>query len=126
MSLRTKLFTAYEKAELTEPADRVVLVPEGFSLWAFVFSFFWLIYHRLWVATLGYIVLLVLLGYVSEQFGLSEITVGLVQLFLQVMLGFSAHDLRRQSLRWRGYHFTGVVAAETPLNAERRYYDRVA
>ncbi len=31
-------------------SDRLVFVRDGFYFWAFVFSFFWLIWHRLWLA----------------------------------------------------------------------------
>jgi hypothetical protein len=123
MSLRTKIYTAYEKPDLAEPADRLVLVREGFSIWAFLFTVLWLISERLWLATIGYLALIVVIIQAGEQFGASPISLALAQLFVQLLLGFSAYDLKRWTLTRRGYHFTGIVTAENELNATRRYYD---
>lgn len=123
---RTKIFTAYENAERPDPADRVELVREGFSLFAFLFHVLWLLYNRLWIPAAGFVLLIGLLGYVGETFHLSQITISAVQLFLQLMLGFVACDVKGWNLARRGYRMTGVVAAETELHAQRRYYDAIA
>src|SRR4051794_11415266 len=37
-------------------ADKFVFVRDGFHVWAFVFGPLWLLFHRLWLALLGYLV----------------------------------------------------------------------
>lgn len=123
MSLRTKRFTTHEKPDHPEPSARVEIVPEGFSFFALIFNVFWLVYKRLWLALGGYVVLILAIGYAAEYFQLPQASVVVVQLLLQVLLGFSGYDLVRLKLSGKGYKFTGVVVAETSLNAERRYYD---
>ena len=123
MSLRTKIYTAHEKPETAELADRVILVREGFSFWAFLFSLLWLLSERLWLASLGYFFLLVTIGYLAEELAFNSLQLAAAQLFLQVMLGCLAYDLKRWTLARHGYRMTGIVAAETDLNALRRYYD---
>ena len=41
--------------DLRAAGDRVVFVRDSFHVWAFVFGGFWLLYHRLWWALLGYV-----------------------------------------------------------------------
>lgn len=123
--MRTKIFTVHENVAIAEPSERVMLVREGFSLWAFAFTVFWLVMHRLWLEALGFMLLLGMAAYVVQSYGFGEEGQGLVQLFLTVMLGFAAHDLERAALARRGYRMTGVVAAESELAAERRFYDTV-
>ncbi len=120
---KTKIYTVHVNPEKPDPADRVELVREGFTVWAFLFHVFWLLYNRLWLATLGYMAILMCLMLFAEAFHISQISFGMLQLFMQVTLGFVAHDLRRSKLRRRGYVMESVVAAETELNAQRRYHD---
>ena len=126
MSLKTRIFTTHLNPGIKDAEDRVMMVEEGFSWLALLFTFFWLICNRLWLEALGYLVLLGLIQYGVEVYGLSPAVVMVGQLFLAVLLGFSAFDLKRAALERRGYRMSGVVAAESPLNAERRYYDHTA
>lgn len=126
MQQRTKIYTVYECPEKPDAADRVELVQEGFSFAAFLLHVLWLLYQRLWIPALAYVALLAGLGYAGEQIGISRISMAALQLLLQLMLGYVAYDLQRWRLTRRGYRFTGVVAAESVLNAQRRYYDAVA
>lgn len=126
MFQRTKLFTVYEKPEASDPSDRVMLLPEGFSWMAFLFNFLWLLYARLWLPALAFFVLSAA-GFVAVETGsFSEMTNGFYQLWLQLMLGFHAYDLAGWRLKRRGYRMGGLLAAESELAAERRYYEHAA
>jgi hypothetical protein len=124
--MKIKLYTIHENPEREDPADRVEFVREGFSLGGFLFSIFWLLYHRLWLPALAYLVLLGTLAYMAEVQGFSEETVTIMQLVLQAMLGTVAFDLKRWALGRQGYRMAGVVAAENPIQAGQRYYDVLA
>jgi hypothetical protein len=84
----------------------VVLVREGFSWLAFLFNVLWLLWHRLWLAALGYLVLAVLVGALLPGGGVG-FAAGLA---LQFLLGAHANDLRRWALARRGYAQAHVVA----------------
>lgn len=124
--MRTKIFTVHEYKNAADPADQVMLVREGFSIWASAFTVLWLVMHRLWLEACAYLMLLGMLVYAGETYGIGEVGQGVAQAFLTVMLGFLAYDLKRAALTRRGYTMTGVVAAESELAAERRFYDTVA
>ena len=121
-----KIFNVYEKPEASEPTERVVLLREGFSVWAFLFHFFWLIANRLWQVALGYVAVLVTWRMVGHAMDLSLLSIGIVQFGLQLALGFHAYDLQGWTLKRRGYRHAGILAAESELAAERRYFEFAA
>lgn len=124
--MRTKLYTAYINIGKDDPADRMVLVREGFSFWAFLLHVFWLLANRLWLAAAGFMVVLGLIAYMGEVFQLSHASQWALQLLAHLLLGFTAYDLKRAKLVHRGYRFESVVVAENELNAEQRYYEQLA
>ncbi|MES2984485.1 MAG: DUF2628 domain-containing protein [Pseudomonadota bacterium] len=121
-----KTFTVYEKPEAAEPTDRVVLVREGFSFWAFALHILWLLGNRLWLVALGYVVAMGLIVEVGGMLQVSAISIGILQAGLQVLLGFNAYDLEAMTLRRKGYRFAGVIVAESPMHAQRRYHEFAA
>ena len=84
--------------------DRAVFVRDGFHVWAFVFGPFWLLYHRLWWALLGYVAVMV--G-VSVSLGVLRVSGGVslcVLLLIALLIGLEAASLRRWTLsrgKWR-------------------------
>jgi len=123
---KAQIYTVYEKADAPEPSDRIVLVREGFSLWAFIFTVFWLAYHRCWRAALLVALVLIALERGNELLGLSEVTTIVLRVGFSLWLGCAANDIRRDTLARRGFTEIDIVAAESELLAERRYFDRVA
>ena len=61
----------------------------------------------------------------AHWFHLPYVTLIEFAVLLHLLVGFWAYDLKRAALARRGFSFKGVVAAETALNAQRRYYDYV-
>jgi hypothetical protein len=120
-----KIYNAYEKPEAAEPTERVVLLREGFSFWAFGLNALWLLLQRMWALLGLYILAVIVLSALCTMLGLSEISVMCVQLWLQLMLGFHAYDAQGWLLKRRGYRFAGVIVAADDIAAERRYYDVV-
>ena len=118
-----KIFNAYEKPEAAEPTERVELLREGFSFFAFVLNFFWLIFNRMWWVLLGYVALMLALGMTVQVLQLPETTMMLLQTFINLLLGFHAYDLQGWVLKRKGYRLAGVLVAESELAAQRRYYE---
>lgn len=82
-----------------------VLVPEGFSWLALLFALPWLLVHRLWLAALAYVaVVLALVLLLPEPAG------AIAALAVQFLLACHAQDLRRRALARRGYVQAHVVA----------------
>lgn len=118
-----KVFNVYEKPEAVEPTERVQLLREGFSFWAFSFGGLWLLAQREWLLLALYAGLVAAMGMLAAALRLPELALLPLQVWLQLMFGFHAYDLQGWLLLRRGYRLTGVVVAPDEIAAERRYYD---
>src|SRR5690606_20417783 len=96
-----KIFTVHMKPGQT--AESAVFVPEGFSVWAFLFQPFWALYHRLWLAAGLMLLALFGLGLLTARLGLADGQANMLQLLLAVLIGAEARDLWRWTLKRRGF-----------------------
>ena len=88
-----------------ESAERFVLVRDRFSWPAFWFGPIWMLWHRLWLALLGYLVLI--LG---------------LEVAVRLTGGSGAASLQRLKLQRRGFALCGVVVGDDLEAAERRFF----
>lgn len=107
-------------------ADKFVFVRDGFHFWAFVAGMFWLAYHRLWLALLGYILLSFAGEVTLSLLGVSATVRILVMLMVALLMGFEASSLRRWTLSRRKWQQLDVIVADNEEAAERRFFDRWA
>jgi hypothetical protein len=111
-----------EAADLTARADRLAFVKEGFSWIAFLVPALWLIFYRMW---LELIVFLVGFGLLEWAFGTSDpgkTLLGWVSLGLFILFAFEANDLRAASLERRGYRLVGVANGRDRSEAELSFF----
>ena len=102
--------------------DGFVFVRDGFHFWAMVLSLPWLLWHGLWIATLGYVVFTLALDVTLTTVGIGAGSIIVVMLLIALLMGFEASTLRRWTLsrgRWRQ---VGMVAASNEEAAERRFF----
>ena len=121
-----KIYNVFEKAEAPEPTDRVVLLREGFTFWAFILGAIWLLAKRQWRLLFAFVAVALVLCVLCNLFNLPPAATALLQIWLQLMLGYHASDLRAWVLKRKGYRFAGVLAAESSMHAQRRYYEFAA
>jgi hypothetical protein len=103
--------------------DRFRFVRDGFYFWAFLFGPIWMLYRRLWLVLLGYIVVGVVLHVVLFLVGAPPGAMVAAQFLLAILIGLEAGTLRRWTLQRRGWRNLGVVAAHRAEEAERRFFD---
>ena len=72
--------------------DRFVFVRDGFHFWAAVASVIWLLWHRLWLALIGWIVLMVAIQFGMSALGASRGTIFAVDVLIAILMGFEAAD----------------------------------
>ena len=106
------------------PADRFAFVRDGFHFWAALFGIVWLAWHRLWLALLGWIVLMAAIDVGMVKLGADGGTITLVDLVLALLLGFEAASLERWTLSRRKWRQLDIVVADNEEAAERRFFDR--
>jgi hypothetical protein len=96
-----------------------VLVREGFAWGAFLFGPLWLAAHRAWIpAALALAAGILILTLTTGATAIA------LMLALVLWLGLSGHDLRRWSMRQRGFALFGVIAARDETDALARLLER--
>lgn len=104
-------------------AERVVFLREKFSGWAFIFTPFWLLRYRLWLAFLLWLVAFVAISVTGAWLGFGPYAALAASFFPSLVLGFEAVNLRARKLVRKGYREAGVVIAEDLETAERRFFE---
>jgi hypothetical protein len=100
-----------------------ILIKEGFSWPALLFGPLWSLASRLWLVTVGLVVVLVALGAVLDALAVDDLVETVVSLAVAVLIGAHGNDWRRRALARRGYREAGVVAARSIDEALARYLD---
>jgi hypothetical protein len=104
--------------------DRFAFVRDGFHVWAAVLGVVWLAWHRLWLALIGWIVLMAVIDVGMVRLGISGAAIFLVDALLALLLGFEAPSLRRWTLSRRNWRQLDIVVGDDEEAAERRFFDR--
>ena len=104
--------------------DRFAFVRDGFHVWAAILGVVWLAWHRLWLALIGWIVLMAVIDVAMVRFGLSGAAIFAVDGLLALLLGFEAASLQRWTLSRRNWRQLDIVVADDEEAAERRFFDR--
>ena len=110
-------------ADLTA-TDKFAFVRDGFHFWAAVAGVNWLAWHRLWLALIGWIVLLLAVDFGLAALGVGSRTIFLIDAVLALLLGFEAASLRRWTLSRRKWRLLDIVVADDEEAAERRFFER--
>ena len=105
-------------------ADSFAFVRDGFHFWAALLGPIWLLWHRLWLALIGWIVVMVAVGFGMSALGAGGNAVFLVDVLLALLMGFEAASLRRWTLSRRNWRQLDIVVADDWESAERRFFDR--
>lgn len=102
--------------------ERFVFVRDGFYFWAMVFGPLWLLWRRLWLALLFYVIAWIvvegMLWYLKAGIGAHAAIVTAFAL----LLGMEASSLWRWTLNRRGWNNLGVVVGDDLESAERRFF----
>lgn len=121
------VYTVYEPPLRPGDADsdptRFAFVRDGFHWVAFFFAALWMIWHRLWLALIGYLVVAVVLAIGLKLVGAPSAATVAIAFLLALLIGFEAPSLRRWTLARRGWSNLGVVVADDPELAQRRFFD---
>jgi Protein of unknown function (DUF2628) len=105
-------------------ADRFAFVRDGFHVWAALGGVVWLAWHRLWLALIGWIVVIAAIDSAMTELRAARMTIFLANVLLALLLGFEAASLRRWTLSRRNWRQLDIVVADDEEAAERRFFDR--
>ncbi|MBI5261621.1 MAG: DUF2628 domain-containing protein [Bradyrhizobium sp.] len=105
-------------------ADRVKFVRDGFHFWAMVFGPVWLLWHRLWLALIGWLIFAGALEVALVRLGIGGTSILLIDAVVALLTGFEAASLRRWTLSRGNWRQLDVVVADDEEAAERRFFER--
>lgn len=112
-----KLFLCYYHSE---KPDEIEIIEEGFSIYAGIFSVFWLIYKK---ATWYYIILASIFFSATPYFlGFNSVISGAFEV---MAFGIFGNELIQLSLNNKGYQLADIISAYTPEEAEIRFHQRL-
>jgi hypothetical protein len=107
-------------------AERIVFVRDRFSWGAFLLGPIWLLWRRLWLGLLGYVVVVGLAAVGLRVAGAGANWRTLAVALIGLLLGLEAANLRRWTLVRRGWRDLGIVIGDDIEAAERRFFDDYA
>jgi len=120
-----KIYAIFEPvrgpARLDDPRS-VVFLKQGFCWPALFVPIVWMLYHRLWLASGGYVVLSAMVALLGQYVGANDASAGIIGLGFGLMVAWEANGLRRRSLDRAGFREVATVAAKNLPLAEARYF----
>lgn len=104
-------------------ADTAVqFVPDSFSPVAFVAPWAWFLWNRMWLVFVLYLIGLAIVVAALAFSGFPPLLRTGITFALSLLVGLEATNLKRRTLRRRGFQEAGVVVAATREEAERRWF----
>src|SRR3712207_1421530 len=107
-----------------EALDRAELVKDGFSWSAFFFTFLWFFAHRLWLAGLGVLAVLIAFNLALGALDVHPPAGLRARVLLSFLIGLEANSLRRGTYARRGRPAMDVVTATDREEAETKAFAR--
>jgi hypothetical protein len=104
--------------------EKFVFVRDGFHFWAMIFGPLWLVWNRLWLATIGWIIAVIAIDLVLAKLGVGRMGIFAANVLVAILMGLEAASLKRWTLsrgRWRQLD---TVVGDDEETAERRFFDR--
>ena len=106
---------------LADPA-RFIFVRDGFYWWAFLLTPLWMLWRRLWLVFVLYLVFSIGIEAAMRIYGASAGMTSLVAALISLLVGLEAGTLRRFTLKRRGWKNVGVVSGSDLEDAEHRFF----
>jgi hypothetical protein len=89
-----------------------------------IFGPLWLVWNRLWLATIGWILGIIVLDIVLERLGAGRMGIFAANVLVAILTGLEAASLRRWTLSRRNWRQLDTVVGDDEETAERRFFDR--
>ena len=120
-------YTVHERAigegNVALRADSIIFVKDGFAWLALFFPLLWMLFNRMWLVLLAFVVAMLVLQAGATAAGFGEMLAGWITLGASVLFAFHANDLRRWTLARKGYAFAGLVTGRNREECETRFFD---
>ena len=102
--------------------ERFVFVRDGFHFWAFLLAPLWLLFRRLWLVFVLYVVVTGVVDGLLALLGLHGAAQFAASTGIALLIGLEAGALRRWTLERRGWKTLGFVVGDDLEAVERRFF----
>ena len=102
--------------------QRFEFVRDGFHFWAFLIAPVWLLYRRLWLVFIGYVLLIAAIEAGFYFFKLPEGGQFAIEFLIAMLVGLEASTLQRWTYARRKWSTLGLVTGDDQEEAERRFF----
>lgn len=119
-----KIYTVHVRPDRLRAHEHPIFVREGFNWMAFLFTFMWAFYQRMWLLGFALLVLSIVVQSVGMGIGLSEPSVTAMQFGIQILVGMHANDWLRARLTRQGFITADIASGDSLLSAQQRYFER--
>jgi hypothetical protein len=123
MPVKVFIVLAPPEPEIPDPeweAEQLVFVKDGFSFPGFLIPVPWLIWQRMWLPLLGYLVFMVAMSLVELSAG--QLVSSIVATGCTILFALEANNLRRWSLSAKGWRTVGEAIGRNRDEAEFLFF----
>ena len=113
-------YTVHAPPEEPPAPERFAFVKDGFSWPALFFTLLWILWHRMWLALIGWIIFVLVVAWTGRLAGDAEATI--VAVIGGLLIGFEGNAIRRLSLESRGWRDVGESYGRNLAEAEIRFF----
>jgi Protein of unknown function (DUF2628) len=104
--------------------DKFTFVRDGFHIWAVLLGPVWLIWHRLWLALIGWLAATAAIDFVIARLHAGRGAMFFADVLIALLMGFEGASLQRWTMSRRKWRQLDIVVADNEEAAERRFFDR--
>jgi hypothetical protein len=119
-----KSYTVHAPPEAEPAPEKFAFVKEGFSWPALFFPILWMLWHRLWLILLWYVVFVLVVAWIGRLTG--DTNVIILGLLGGLLFAMEANNLRRMSLGRSGWSEIGGSTGASLAEAEVQFFSRWA
>jgi hypothetical protein len=116
-----RVYTVHAPPDGLAAPERFKFVKDGFSWPALFVPLLWIVWHRLWLTLMGYVIFVLVVMWIALLLGDGGATAG--ALLGAVLFAFEANTVRRASLLQRGWRELGGSSGRRILEAELRFFE---
>ena len=116
-----RAFTVHAPPDESAGPERFAFIKDGISWPALFVPVLWILWHRLWLALMGYIIFVLVLMW-SERL-VNEGAAVIVAILGAILFALEANNIRRMSLASRGWRDMGGSFGQNLDEAEIRFFE---
>ena len=115
-----RYFSVHAPDDEPDSPERYAFVKDGFSWPALLVPILWILWHRLWLTLVYYVVFVLVIAWTGRLLGEWAATaLGAIGL---IVLALEANNIRRLSLESRGWRDVGTSFGRNLEEAEARFF----